>query len=129
MTFDEHTHVSIASFPGMRERTVVLRGCSKSYAMTGWRIGYIAGPPGFARIVTAVGSHMALSVSAVSQYAAMAVFTGPQDIVADYNAAVKNSNGEVVAVLDLDSDLPAAFSTYDITFTEDLCQYLGAKYF
>lgn len=42
---------------------------------------------------------------------------------------IKSSNGEVVAVLDLDSDLPAAFSTSDITFTEDLCQYLGAKYF
>jgi aminotransferase len=86
MMFDEHTHVSIASFPGMRERTVVLRGCSKSYAMTGWRIGYIAGPPGFAQIATAVGGHMALSVSAVSQYAAMAVFTGPQGIVSEYNA-------------------------------------------
>ena len=42
---------------------------------------------------------------------------------------IKSSNGEVVAVLDLDSDLPAAFSTSDITFTEGLCQYLGAKYF
>jgi aminotransferase len=86
MMFDEHSHVSIASFPGMRERTVVLRGCSKSYAMTGWRIGYIAGPPGFAQIATAVGGHMALSVSAVSQYAAMAVFNGPQEVVAEYNA-------------------------------------------
>ena len=42
---------------------------------------------------------------------------------------VKNSNGQVVAVLDLDSDLPAAFSTSDISFAEHLCQYLGAKYF
>ena len=42
---------------------------------------------------------------------------------------IKDSNGEVVAVLDLDSDLPAAFSTSDISFTEDLCQYLGTKYF
>ena len=42
---------------------------------------------------------------------------------------IKNSNGQVVAVLDLDSDLPAAFSTADISFTEHLCLYLGAKYF
>ena len=42
---------------------------------------------------------------------------------------VKNSNGQVVAVLDLDSDLPAAFSAADISFIEHLCQYLGAKYF
>ena len=42
---------------------------------------------------------------------------------------VKNSNGEVVAVLDLDSDLPAAFSTEDIKFTERVCDYLGNRYF
>ena len=42
---------------------------------------------------------------------------------------IKSSTGQVVAVLDLDSDLPAAFSSLDISFTERLCQYLGAKYF
>jgi GAF domain-containing protein len=42
---------------------------------------------------------------------------------------IKNSDNQVVAVLDLDSDLPAAFSPEDISFTEHLCQYLGAKYF
>ena len=42
---------------------------------------------------------------------------------------IKNSNDEVVAVLDLDSDLPAAFTTLDIAFIEQLCQYLGTKYF
>ncbi|WP_438995125.1 GAF domain-containing protein [Poseidonia sp.] len=42
---------------------------------------------------------------------------------------IKGSNGEVVAVLDLDSDLPAAFSKEDVLFVEHLCQYLGAKYF
>ena len=42
---------------------------------------------------------------------------------------IKSSSGQVVAVLDLDSNLPAAFSAADILFTENLCQYLGAKYF
>jgi L-methionine (R)-S-oxide reductase len=42
---------------------------------------------------------------------------------------IKNSSGQVVAVLDLDSDLPAAFTATDISFAEHLCQYLGAKYF
>ena len=42
---------------------------------------------------------------------------------------VKNSQGEVVAVLDLDSDLPAAFSPADIEFSEMICQYLGRRYF
>ena len=46
-----------------------------------WRIGYLAGPPGFAEIASTVGGQMALSVSAVSQIAATAVFSGPQDVV------------------------------------------------
>ena len=42
---------------------------------------------------------------------------------------IKNSDGQVVAVLDLDSDIPAAFSSADVDFVEHLCQYLGGKYF
>jgi GAF domain-containing protein len=42
---------------------------------------------------------------------------------------VKDSNGSVVAVLDLDSDIPAAFSSQDIVLTENICKYLGQKYF
>ena len=43
LTYGEESHVSIASLPGMRERTIVINGFSKAYAMTGWRLGYACG--------------------------------------------------------------------------------------
>ena len=67
MLYDGHEHLSIASLPGMRERTVVLKGCSKCYAMTGWRVGYLAAPAGFAEAATAMAGQISLSVSSVSQ--------------------------------------------------------------
>ena len=44
MIYDGHQHVSIAALPGMKERTVIINGFSKAYAMTGWRVGYVAAP-------------------------------------------------------------------------------------
>lgn len=45
--YDGHEHVSIGTMPGMRERTIILHGASKAYAMTGWRVGYMAAPEPF----------------------------------------------------------------------------------
>lgn len=80
------THVSIASLPGMFERTITLSGVSKTYAMTGWRVGYVAGPPDFIAALSALKAATTGPVPAVSQYAALAAITGPQDVVAQYHA-------------------------------------------
>jgi aspartate/methionine/tyrosine aminotransferase len=72
--------VSIASLPGMQERTIIADGASKTYAMTGWRIGYCANrtlAPVFARWITNTES----CASQISQWAALAALTGPQDDV------------------------------------------------
>ncbi|HEX5827796.1 MAG TPA: pyridoxal phosphate-dependent aminotransferase [Candidatus Limnocylindrales bacterium] len=74
-------HVSIASLPGLADRTIVLDGFSKAYAMTGWRLGYAILPPG---LVDAFGKLVINSVSCVSsfsQVAAVEALTGPQDDV------------------------------------------------
>ena len=76
--------LSVASLPGMYERTVTLGGFSKTYAMTGWRVGYAAAPADFIRTMTAVKAATTGPLSAVSQYAALAAATGPQDVVAEY---------------------------------------------
>ncbi len=76
--------LSVASLPGMFERTVTLGGFSKTYAMTGWRVGYVAAPADFIRTMTAVKAATTGPLSAVSQYAALAAATGPQDVVAEY---------------------------------------------
>ena len=76
--------ISVAGLPGMFERTVTLGGFSKTYAMTGWRVGYVAAPADFIATLTAVKAATTGPLSAVSQYAALAAATGPQDVVAEY---------------------------------------------
>jgi aspartate/methionine/tyrosine aminotransferase len=79
-------HLSIASLPGMFERTVTINGFSKSYAMTGWRVGYIAAHPEFIGVVTALKRGLSRRTTTVSQYAALAALTGPQDFLEEYHA-------------------------------------------
>lgn len=75
------THLSMASLPGMFERTITLSGFSKTYAMTGWRVGYVAAPVDFIQALTAVKAATTGPISALSQHAALAAVTGPQDVV------------------------------------------------
>ena len=82
LTF-EGRHVSIASFgPEIKARTIVVNTCSKAYAMTGWRIGYAAGPRALIRAMTDVQSQVTSNPSSIAQWAAVAALTGPQDEVA-----------------------------------------------
>ena len=70
LTF-EGKHVSIASLPGMAERTVVVNGFSKAYAMTGWRLGYAAGPQEIIRVMTKLHQFAIMCAPTTSQYAAI----------------------------------------------------------
>ncbi len=70
LTF-EGKHVSIASLPGMAERTVVVNGFSKAYAMTGWRLGYAAGPQEVIRVMTKLHQFAIMCAPTTSQYAAI----------------------------------------------------------
>ena len=79
--FDDHEHLSIGSLPGMRERTITLNSASKTYAMTGWRIGYLAAPAEFVRAVTALKAMVNIQAPTVSQWAAVTAFDGPQECV------------------------------------------------
>jgi aspartate aminotransferase len=79
----EGRHVSIASFgPEIKARTLVVNTCSKAYAMTGWRIGYAAGPRELIRAMTDVQSQVTSNPSSIAQWAAVEALTGPQDDVA-----------------------------------------------
>jgi aspartate aminotransferase len=82
LTF-EGRHVSIASLgPEIKARTVVVNTCSKAYAMTGWRIGYAAGPRALIRAMTDVQSQVTSNPASVAQWAAVEALSGPQDEVA-----------------------------------------------
>jgi aminotransferase len=77
----EQEHVSIAALPGMRERTILLDGFSKAYAMTGWRIGYVAAPV-----------HILEAMLKVHQYAIMCAGTAPQEAALE---ALRNGEDDV----------------------------------
>jgi aspartate aminotransferase len=82
LTFDGR-HVSIASLgPEIKARTLVVNTCSKAYAMTGWRIGYAAGPRELIRAMTDVQSQVTSNPASIAQWAAVEALSGPQDEVA-----------------------------------------------
>ena len=74
-------HVSIASFPGMKERTIVINGFSKSYAMTGWRLGYACGPRVILEQILKIHQFAIMCAPTTSQYAAVeALRNGDEDV-------------------------------------------------
>ncbi len=82
ITYDGARHYSIAAVrPGMRERTVVVNGVSKPYSMTGWRIGYAAGPKEIISSMGKVQSQQTSNPCSIAQMAALEAISGPQDCV------------------------------------------------
>lgn len=76
-----HKHVSIASLPGMYERTVIVSGFSKAYAMTGWRLGYVTGPKELISVMLKIHQYAIMCAPTTSQYAAIdALRNGDEDI-------------------------------------------------
>ena len=71
LNYGLQNHVSIATLPGMAERTVVVNGFSKTYAMTGWRLGYACGPAPIIKIMTKIHQSAIMSAPTTSQYAAI----------------------------------------------------------
>lgn len=76
--YDGFRHVSIAQFPGMQERTIILDGFSKTYAMTGWRLGYGVMPRHLAEIVTKLQINSTSCTASFSQIAGIEALKGPQ---------------------------------------------------
>ncbi len=74
-------HLSIGSFPGMEERTVTVNGFSKCYAMTGWRLGYLAGPQEIMKWVNRILSHSVSHATTFVQWAGVEALKGPQNTI------------------------------------------------
>lgn len=82
LVFDGFTFVTPAQMePRLKDRTLTMNGVSKAYAMTGWRIGYGAGPVALIRAMAKLQSQSTSNPSSISQYAALAALTGPQDYI------------------------------------------------
>lgn len=74
-------HLSAGSLPHMKERTITLNGFSKAYAMTGWRVGYLAAPQAFVDLLIEPRHTLSINANTPAQFAALAALTGPQEPV------------------------------------------------
>ena len=81
LTYGNEPHCTIASLPGMRERTIIVNGFSKAYAMTGWRMGYTLAPENITKLMTKIHQFCIMCAPSTSQYAATeAIRNGDKDI-------------------------------------------------
>ncbi|MBR5256083.1 MAG: pyridoxal phosphate-dependent aminotransferase [Bacteroidales bacterium] len=92
-------HASIASFEGMRERTVIINGVSKAYAMTGWRIGFLAAPKWIVSACSMLQGQYTSGPCSVSQKAAEEAWRGPQACVEDMRQAFERRRNLLVSLL------------------------------
>lgn len=96
IVYDNLRFTSLASFPGIAHRTVVINGVSKAYAMTGWRIGYCACPMEIAAAVTKLQGQFTSGASSIAQKAAEAAYTGSQECVEEMRQAFERRRDLVV---------------------------------
>ena len=83
LTYGDRPHVSIASLPGMRERTIVINGFSKTYSMTGWRMGYAVAPKELIAPMTKLHQYAIMSAPTISQFAAIEALRNGNDDIAE----------------------------------------------
>lgn len=96
-------HNSIASVPGMKERTIVVNGVSKAYAMTGWRIGFIAAPEWIVKGCNKLQGQYTSGPSSISQKAAVAAYTASQECVETMRKAFERRRDLIVSLI---KDIP-----------------------
>ena len=100
LVFDDFRFVTPAQVePRLKARTLTVNGVSKAYAMTGWRIGYAGGPAELIRAMGTIQSQSTSNPCSVSQYAALAALTGPQDYIAESRAVFQRRRDLVVSGL------------------------------
>jgi aspartate aminotransferase len=99
MVYGGTKHISIATLPGMKERTVIVNGASKAYSMTGWRIGYAAGPGEVIAAMDAQVSHSTSNVTSFAQKGAVAAYALPPEVVGGMVKAFDERRLEIVKLL------------------------------
>ncbi len=103
IVFDGHKHYSIAAEPGMFDRTVTISGFSKTYAMTGWRTGWLIAPKPLFKAISKIQQHSITHVTTFAQYGALAALTGPQDAA---DAMVREFKERRDLVMKMLADIP-----------------------
>lgn len=98
--YDGQVHHSLAAEPGMAERTIIINGFSKAYAMTGWRLGWLAAPKPVAKLARTYQTQSITSAASFAMAAGVAALNGPQDCVKEMTASYAKRRDYLLDALD-----------------------------
>ncbi len=118
-------HVGFAEFDTLKERTIVINGASKGYAMTGWRIGYIAAPLAIAKAVTKLQGQYTSGVCAIAQAASIQAFVGDQQCVEEMRVAFNRRRDLVLDIVKDISGFKVAVPDGAFYIFPDISAYFG----
>lgn len=139
-------HESIAQFEGMKERTIIINGLSKGFAMTGWRLGYLVAPAAVAKAAENMQSQFTSATCSITQKAAVAALNGPKDsadeMLAEFTKRrafvfeqmsqmpglkLINPDGAFYMFPDVSSFFGKSYDGFEVNNADDLCMYLLHK--
>ena len=131
--YDGRTHKTLAALPGMQERTVVINGMSKAYAMTGWRLGYLAGPAGMVKEILKVQQHLVTCAASFTQVGGLAALEGGSDsintMVAEYDKRRREITAALNSIPGIQCPLPeGAFYFFPRVDYKNMSSFALAKY-
>lgn len=119
---------SLASFPEIADRTIIVNGVSKAYAMTGWRIGFIAAPLWVAKATNKLQSQYTSGASSIAQKAAEAAYNGPQDCVEEMRVAFERRRDLVVSLAKEIPGIKVNRPQGAFYLFPEVSSYIGKKY-
>lgn len=121
-------HASIASIPHLKERTIIINGFSKGYAMTGWRLGYIAAPLFVAKACNKLQGQVTSGTCAISQRAGVAAITGPMASTVEMKEAYLRRRGLVKELLDKIEGIKTNLPQGAFYIFPDISDFFGKSY-
>lgn len=131
--YDGRVHTSLAALPNMRERTIVINGMSKAYAMTGWRLGYLAGPAGIVKQILKVQQHLVTCAASFTNVAGVAALEGGSAcidvMVEEYDKRRREITDALNLIPGVQCPLPeGAFYFFPKVDYKGMCSFELAKY-
>jgi aspartate/methionine/tyrosine aminotransferase len=127
IVFDAECGATLARSPGLKNRTIVVNGFSKAYAMTGWRLGYAAGPKEVIAKASAIQSHITTNASSISQKAAVGALKGDQKPIAEMVKEFRARRDFIVGRLGKVPNLPFPVPQGAFYLWMDVSAYLGGR--
>ena len=129
LIYDGEEHVSIASLSeDAFNRTLVINGVSKTYAMTGWRLGYIAASEEITKVITSIQSHMTSNTNTIAQYATIEALNGPEEDLKKMVAEFENRRNYMIDRLSSINDVSIIKPNGAFYIMVNISSYLNTEF-